>query len=375
MLRLHFFNQSGVEIAWQSPLENGDQTHVIYDVNCLIRKICSADDVDNCLCENCASDVDKVLKMNHVIVMGLSSFVNHTFKIFAKNRVSEVAKRIYGNEGNFATLNIMIEGLVDTMNVIYLNVIYGFVGLIVLIILLFCYTTFERWRLRRQENDVQMTAYLGQRARRFVLNFFQAVQMLPLVVAEDRTTNEILDGFELDRPQLKLVKLLGTGNFGQVSKAIYGPSQMRVAVKSLKDNAEKEDLENIILELEVMKSLRNHPHVVGHIGHCIEKDPVFIVLEYLPYGDLLGYLRKSRGIEDNYDTGEKDRSSALTEKDLLSFAWMIADGMDYLASMKVVDRDLAARNVLVGENRVCKISDFGLARSLQEDIYTRRTQA
>ena len=43
-----------------------------------------------------------------------------------------------------------------------------------------------------------------------VLNFFQAVPMLPLVVAEDRTTNEILDGFELDRAQLKLVKLLGT---------------------------------------------------------------------------------------------------------------------------------------------------------------------
>ena len=115
-VKVAFFNQSGVEIAWQSPLENGDQTHVIYDVNCLIRKICSTDDVDNCLCENCASDVryipnKKVLKMNHVIMMGLSSFVNHTFKIFAKNRVSEVAKRIYGDEGNFATLNIMIEGL------------------------------------------------------------------------------------------------------------------------------------------------------------------------------------------------------------------------------------------------------------------------
>lgn len=254
------------------------------------------------------------------------------------------------------------------MNVIYLNVIYGFVGLIVLIILSFCYTTFERWRLRRQENDMQMTAFSEGRE-------YDAVPMLPLVVAEDQNTNEILDGFELDRAQLKLVKLLGTGNFGQVSKAIYGPSQIQVAVKSLKDNAEKEDLESNIMELEVMKSLRNHPHVVGLIGHCIEKDPVFIVLEYLPYGDLLGYLRKSRGIEDNYNTGEKEPSSALTEKDLLSFAWMIADSMDYLASMKVVHRDLAARNVLVGENRVCKISDFGLARSLQEDIYTRRTQA
>jgi len=41
---------------------------------------------------------------------------------------------------------------------------------------------------------------------------------------------------------------------------------------------------------------------------------------------------------------------------------------------QVVHRDLAARNVLVGENKVCKISDFGLARGLEEDVYTRRTQ-
>ena len=58
-------------------------------------------------------------------------------------------------------------------------------------------------------------------------------------------------------------------------------------------------------------------------------------MEYLPYGDLLGYLRKSRGINDNYNTGEKRPNSRLTEKDLLSFAWMIADGMNYLATMKV----------------------------------------
>ena len=57
--------------------------------------------------------------------------------------------------------------------------------------------------------------------------------------------------------------------------------------------------------------------------------------EYLPYGDLLGYLRKSRGYSDNYNTGEKKPVSKLTAKDLLSFAWMIADGMQYLATMKV----------------------------------------
>ena len=64
-------------------------------------------------------------------------------------------------------------------------------------------------------------------------------------------------------------------------------------------------------------------------------DPLLIVSEYLPYGDLLRYLRKSRGHSDNYYTGEKRPASKLTAKDLLSFAWMIADGMQYLATMKV----------------------------------------
>ena len=41
---------------------------------------------------------------------------------------------------------------------------------------------------------------------------------------------------------------------------------------------------------------------------------------------------------------------------------------------QVVHRDLAARNVLVGENKVCKISDFGLARGLEGDVYSRRTE-
>jgi len=263
--------------------------------------------------------------------------------------------------------------LADTKAAMYLNIIYGFVGvvglLIVVIVSFACYKIFKRWRGHQEEvkeNKLSITNKSGVRV-------YDDVTMLAM--AAYQTVDDINDDFNLDRDKLALVRLLGTGNFGQVSKAIYGASHSEVAVKSLKDNASPKDLQDMLSELDVMKSLQPHPHVVGLIGCCIEKEPLLIVLEYLPYGDLLGYLRKSRGHEDTYNTGEKRPNSRLTEKDLLSFAWMIADGMSYLARMKVVHRDLAARNVLVGENKVCKISDFGLARGLEEDVYTRRTQA
>ena len=65
-------------------------------------------------------------------------------------------------------------------------------------------------------------------------------------------------------------------------------------------------------------------------------EPYFLVLEYLAGGDLLGYLRKSRGHEDSYNSGEYVPTSRLNEKNLLSFAWMIADGMSYLAENEVL---------------------------------------
>jgi len=83
-------------------------------------------------------------------------------------------------------------------------------------------------------------------------------------------------------------------------------------------------------------------------------------MEYLPCGDLLGFLRKCRGIEDKYHHGEGEVVDLETYQ-LVSFAKQIATGMVFLGSRGVVHRDLAARNVLLDRNFVCKITDFGLA--------------
>ena len=65
-------------------------------------------------------------------------------------------------------------------------------------------------------------------------------------------------------------------------------------------------------------------------------DPLFVLIEYVPFGDLLGYLRKSRGLNDTYykDPDIKPQTN-LTAEQLMKFAWQVADGMYYLSSKKV----------------------------------------
>ena len=65
--------------------------------------------------------------------------------------------------------------------------------------------------------------------------------------------------------------------------------------------------------------------------HC--SSPVMI-MEYLAYGDLLGYLRKSRGIHDKYHLGQGSVQE-LEIYDLVLFAKQIAAGMVFLGSRGV----------------------------------------
>ncbi|KAL9964190.1 hypothetical protein ACROYT_G027788 [Oculina patagonica] len=187
--------------------------------------------------------------------------------------------------------------------------------------------------------------------------------------------------WEINREQVKIIKVIGKGAFSRVAKAkvwnLSGNGEYTtVAVKMLKANAAESDRKDLLSELELIKKLKPHPHVIKLMGCVTETDPMLVLIEYVPFGDLLGYLRKSRGLNDTYfkDPDVKPQTS-LTAEQLIRFAWQVADGMFYLSSKKIIHRDLAARNVLVGEGEKCKVTDFGMARNVhQDDIYTKRSR-
>ncbi|XP_048835998.1 LOW QUALITY PROTEIN: fibroblast growth factor receptor 1-A [Brienomyrus brachyistius] len=187
--------------------------------------------------------------------------------------------------------------------------------------------------------------------------------------------------WEVPRDRLVLGKPLGEGCFGQVmmGEAIgldkEKPNRVtKVAVKMLKSDATEKDLSDLISEMEMMKIIGKHKNIINLLGACTQDGPLYVIVEYASKGNLREYLRARRppGMEYCYNPDQVPVEN-MSIKDLVSCAYQVARGMEYLASKKCIHRDLAARNVLVTEDSVMKIADFGLARDIHHIDYYKKT--
>ncbi|XP_071425167.1 vascular endothelial growth factor receptor kdr-like isoform X2 [Pithys albifrons albifrons] len=243
--------------------------------------------------------------------------------------------------------------------------------------------------------------------------------------------------WEFPRDRLRLGKTLGHGAFGKVVEAsAFGIDKSStcktVAVKMLKECATTNECKALMSELKILIHIGHHLNVVNLLGACTKAGgPLMVIVEYCKYGNLSNYLRGKRGdfiackSQENSDQAEKsldESNSDLTElikrrlesvastgssassgfiedksysdsedeeedaedlykrpltlEDLICYSFQVAKGMEFLASRKCIHRDLAARNILLSENNVVKICDFGLARDIYKDPdYVRKGDA
>jgi serine/threonine protein kinase len=121
-----------------------------------------------------------------------------------------------------------------------------------------------------------------------------------------------------------------------------------------------------------------HDHVIQLLGVCFHKGPFLLIEEYAKNGSLKDYLHSMRSvIEQEVSTNSVDSrlTGAPMEDKMVQFSLQIAKGMDYLIEKKILHCDLAARNVLVFDDELLKICDFGMAKDVRFSDYYRRQQS
>ncbi|KAJ1555463.1 hypothetical protein HK096_006186 [Nowakowskiella sp. JEL0078] len=137
--------------------------------------------------------------------------------------------------------------------------------------------------------------------------------------------------------------IIGIGGFSSVYKGTWSGNQ--VAIKIVHPNVNV-DITN---EINILLGLR-HPNIVQIYGANIEEKPHFLVLELTSNGTLYHYLQ----------------SKTITNNEVQSFIKQVANGMNYLHGLNILHGDIKALNILVSDEKVLKISDFGLSRIKSE---------
>ncbi|XP_044212631.1 interleukin-1 receptor-associated kinase 4 isoform X3 [Thunnus albacares] len=154
-----------------------------------------------------------------------------------------------------------------------------------------------------------------------------------------------------DRPMSDGGRRLGEGGFGTVYKGLLNDKPVAVKKLNPMDDVSPDELQvQFNQEIETLKVLK-HENLVDMVGFSCDGQHPCLVYAFMANGSLLDRLACS---ED---------TPLLSWQQRCSIAEGTARGLEYLHSNHHVHRDVKSANILLDENLVAKISDFGLTRA------------
>ena len=153
-------------------------------------------------------------------------------------------------------------------------------------------------------------------------------------------------------------KELGSGAFGRVYLVEHKITKVSYAIKAI-DKRNKSNLEQkpyFCREIEIMYKLY-HPNIVKLYGHFEDNNYCYFLMEYIPKGNL-------------YSLMPRDKKKKLNQKIVVSIMKDIISAVYYLHSMEppIIHRDIKPENILLGDNLLAKITDFGWSNYIVDGI-------
>ncbi|ESK87780.1 hypothetical protein Moror_15370 [Moniliophthora roreri MCA 2997] len=147
------------------------------------------------------------------------------------------------------------------------------------------------------------------------------------------------------------------GSYADIYKACIGNQIVCLKVirlHTVSDIQQKEKLRSIFYQEALLWKNLNHPNILPFLGVNSElfEGRIILVSPWMLNGDLISYLKEH------------------PEHDRLQSVFEIAAGLKYLHSQSIVHADIKGANILVDENRICCLADFGLAAIAASSLTT-----
>ena len=150
----------------------------------------------------------------------------------------------------------------------------------------------------------------------------------------------------------RITGTLGSGGMGTVYRALQESLQRTVALKIVNPESASDPRfqERFLAEARAMAQV-NSPHVVSCFDAGLADGILFMALELVSGGDLLGLLGRKGG--------------RLGEQLALSLFRDCLEGLEAIEAAKLVHRDLKPANIFITEQGSAKLADLGLARTIK----------
>lgn len=160
--------------------------------------------------------------------------------------------------------------------------------------------------------------------------------------------------FSMNVIDYQLGAVIGFGSSAIVYMAKYLPLSMDVAVKMIElDHFERNRIDELRKEIQVMAFCK-HPNLLGNLTSFVHESKLWIVTPFLAGGSCLDIMKS--GFKDGFD-----------EAVIATILVQALQGLEYLHENGHIHRDVKCGNLLMAEDGLVQLADFGVSSSLMED--------